>query len=133
MAGSPQFAVELNNNTIVYNSIDHSGGSGVRVNAWAGKSSVLGTNNIIYFNTSNTKDNNQCSSEAGSIDIVYSSVLETMPGDGNIVDDPLFVNADKDDYHLSAQSPCINTGNPSLPSDLDDSRSDMGALPYLDN
>jgi len=58
--------------------------------------------------------------------------------------DPLFVNSDADDYHLTSGSPCIDAGDPnsSLPGDIDGaprpqdgnkdgiSRGDMGAYEY---
>ena len=52
-------------------------------------------------------------------------------GEGNIDEDPLFVNADEGDYHLTEDSPCIDAGDPESPEDLDDTRVDMGAYPFL--
>ncbi|MBP6963945.1 MAG: right-handed parallel beta-helix repeat-containing protein [Armatimonadetes bacterium] len=49
---------------------------------------------------------------------------------GTIFADPLFVNAAAGDYHLQAASPCIDTGDPTM-FDPDGTRSDMGALPYV--
>jgi flagellar hook assembly protein FlgD len=40
--------------------------------------------------------------------------------------DPLFVNADSGNYHLSDNSPCIDAGDPSI-LDADSTISDMGA------
>jgi len=51
-------------------------------------------------------------------------------GDGNIDDDPRFFNADSGDYHLSPDSPCIDTGDPDSPLDPDSTRADMGALHF---
>jgi len=47
------------------------------------------------------------------------------PGVGCISANPLYVNPGED-FHLSAGSPCINTGDPSI-QDYDGSQSDMGA------
>lgn len=49
--------------------------------------------------------------------------------------DPLFVNPGLLDFHLRENSPCIDTGDPSiLDTNIDDSRSDIGAYggPYMD-
>ena len=56
---------------------------------------------------------------------------EVIWGDGNIDEDPLFVDADEGDYHLTEDSPCIDTGDPDSPEDPDGTQADMGAFPYL--
>jgi len=48
-------------------------------------------------------------------------------GTGCIEDDPLFLDPDNGDFHLTIGSPCINTGDPSSPPDPDGSQADMGA------
>jgi len=50
---------------------------------------------------------------------------------GNINEDPLFVDPTNGDYHLTASSPCIDAGDPSLPLDPDGTIADMGAF-YFD-
>lgn len=47
--------------------------------------------------------------------------------EGNIDTDPLFIDAENGDYHLTADSPCIDTGNPEADLDPDGTRADMGA------
>lgn len=90
--------------------------------------------------------------DANSLTIAYSDIeggedaIETLDngeinwGDGNIDDDPLFVNPDDDDYHLSwenypdvdeTRSPCIDAADPDLPEDPDETRADMGIYPYF--
>ena len=49
----------------------------------------------------------------------FSNVQGGWDGEGNINTDPLFCNADSNDFYLAANSPCIGTG---------ESGSDMGAL-----
>ena len=58
-------------------------------------------------------------------------------GEGNIDSDPLFVDPDNSDYHLTwenypeydeTMSPCIDSGDPDSDDDPDDTRADMGAL-----
>ncbi len=51
--------------------------------------------------------------------------------DGNIDEDPLFVNADNDDYHLTEDSPCIDAGDPESDPDPDGTRADMGAYYFI--
>jgi len=52
-------------------------------------------------------------------------------GDGNINEDPLFVNPDTSNYHLTEDSPCIDAGDPDSDRDPDLTRADMGAY-YFD-
>lgn len=40
--------------------------------------------------------------------------------------DPLFTDLEERDYHLTADSPCIDAGNPESPPDSDETRSDIG-------
>lgn len=47
-------------------------------------------------------------------------------GQGNIDNDPMFIDPANRDYTISANSPCKDTGDPNEPNDLDGSRSDMG-------
>lgn len=46
----------------------------------------------------------------------------------NIQNDPLFVDQENDDFHLSEDSPCIDQGHPNSDTDPDGTRRDMGAL-----
>jgi len=48
----------------------------------------------------------------------------------NIFLDPLFVDPELSDYHLSAESPCIDAGDPTSPLDPDSTIADMGAFYY---
>ncbi len=76
------------------------------------------------------------SSDSGPI-VAHCDVQGGWPGDGNIDEDPLFVDPDSDDYHLSTGSPCINVGSnyaPELPDEdiegnprIQHCRVDMGA------
>ncbi len=58
--------------------------------------------------------------------IIYNGG-EVNWGDGNIDEDPLFVDPDEGDYHLTTDSPCIDTGDPESHEDPDGTRADMGA------
>ncbi len=65
----------------------------------------------------------------------YNGMSDPTNTWGNISDDPLFVDALNDDYHLQSvangdpqTSPCVDTGDPDPTlDDADGSRSDMGA------
>jgi hypothetical protein len=49
----------------------------------------------------------------------------------NIYGNPRFLNSDAGDFHLEANSPCIDAGDPSLPRDPDGTVADIGAF-YFD-
>jgi len=58
----------------------------------------------------------------------YSNIQGGLPGSFGVIDaDPLFVNAAANDYRLTANSPCIDAGNPQQ-KDADGTRRDMGAF-----
>jgi flagellar hook assembly protein FlgD len=48
----------------------------------------------------------------GFTTVEYSNIQGGFDGQGNIDEDPLYVNAANHDYHLTVQSPCIDTGHP---------------------
>ena len=66
----------------------------------------------------------------GSVYIYYSDIQNGWAGIGNIDADPLFVDAANGDYHLTANSPCIDAGDPMSPYDPDGTIADMGAYYY---
>lgn len=61
----------------------------------------------------------------------YDDYVDCEAGIGSISADPLFVNQRQGDYNLEANSPCINTGDPSSPLDPDGTRADIGAFAYF--
>jgi predicted outer membrane repeat protein len=65
------------------------------------------------------------------ITVTYSDVQGSWGGEGNKDEDPLFIDPDNDDYHLLADSPCIDAGDPTydVPSG-GGCRIDMGAYEY---
>jgi predicted outer membrane repeat protein len=69
-------------------------------------------------------------------DWVGVNVTTNVNGDScdayfNIQADPLFVDPENGDYHLTENSPCIDAGDPNLPLDPDSTLADMGAF-YFD-
>ena len=53
------------------------------------------------------------------------------PGTGIIYDDPQFINSEQWNFQLSENSPCINSGNPDTFLDSDNSISDIGSNPFI--
>jgi parallel beta-helix repeat protein len=65
------------------------------------------------------------------ISISYSlSNTAVLPGQGNILIEPLMINPDGLNFHLQTGSPCIDKGDPQSPADNDGTRSDIGAYMY---
>ncbi|MHC4575183.1 MAG: PKD domain-containing protein [Planctomycetota bacterium] len=50
--------------------------------------------------------------QSNILSITYSDVESGWLGEGNIKEDPLFLDAANGDYHLQVDSPCINAGDP---------------------
>jgi predicted outer membrane repeat protein len=76
---------------------------------------------------------------SSNLTATYSDLEESWPGTGNIDADPLFVfpmdpsqaPTALGDYHLTASSPCVDSGNPAPQyNDPDGTRNDMGAFYY---
>ncbi len=106
-------------------------------------SSVLLQNCILYDNGENPiKLNNNgwglLSAEYSLIEgginaILFDDQDQFHLWDENIDEHPLFANPDEGDYHLTEDSPCIDTGDPDSPEDPDGTRADMGAFCYNQN
>ncbi|MEI7900437.1 MAG: lamin tail domain-containing protein [bacterium] len=66
-----------------------------------------------------------------TVDVSYTlSDTDPVPGTGNVVGDPLFLNADTGNYNLQTGSPAIDSGAPGSAADPDGSRADMGAFAF---
>lgn len=122
---SPQENIE--NNTIIDNYV-HGVGGGIACYYDAFpiiSNSILRGNktdsgdygNEIYvgMNSSSAGMTISYSNVEGGLDSVYVTGLGELDwGDGMIDSDPLFVDPDADDYHLTYPSPCHNTGDNSV-------------------
>ncbi len=114
------------NNTIVDNEASTSGGGlGCTISC-----SLVVTNTILRSNhaargpeayigdffspSSLTLSHSNISGGKASIRITSGSSL--VMGQGNIDADPIFVSQEKDDFHITADSPCLNCGDGSIPS-----------------
>ena len=58
----------------------------------------------------------------------YESSVDSGPG--LIQGDPLFVDPDNTNFQLTADSPCIDAGNPDVPHDSDCTVTDLGAYSF---
>jgi hypothetical protein len=93
--------VDINNCTIVRNQQHAICGNEIAIK-----------NSILYFN-GQLVEGVQISGE--DISVTFSDVQGGFDSDGNIDEDPIFVDADSSDYHLRTDSPCVDAGDPSDP------------------
>ncbi len=85
-------------------------------------------NCIVWFNTGSEITGNMFASYSAIPDYMGAIDGEVVFGAGVIHDDPLLQNWQSGNLQLTAESPCIDHGDPSLPFDADLTLSDMGAL-----
>jgi len=96
--------VNIINNTIAYNIVECDNclnGGGVSIYGNSQNNSIL--NSIIFGNKTNSNLD-----VSGQIDISYSLLGESVGGEGNINEDPLFEVS----FLLKKNSPCIDKGSP---------------------
>ncbi|OGC81370.1 MAG: hypothetical protein A2W07_06410 [candidate division Zixibacteria bacterium RBG_16_43_9] len=139
------------NNTIVGNYADESGGG---IYIWNFLSGTKIFNNIIAFNSDGINARNNpgytfrpaltyndfWENENGNFvgftsdvgDTTWGFNLNGTPCDSlyNIIRDPLFADTANFDFHLLANSPCIDAGDPKSPLDPDSTIADIGAFYY---
>jgi hypothetical protein len=128
----------LKNCTISNN--DAPDGSGLA--AWTSNYNI--TNSIVSFNGQGPSG---CGYEGSSFSITYSDIFGNIGGNwidslygpsglnGNIEQDPLFADTIAGNFHLTQNSPCVDSGDPASLLDPDNSRADMGTFYFnhLDN
>ncbi len=107
ISSAPDPLAAIVNNTIVRNDE-----YGVQSN-WA--TDVVITNCIIWDNASG-------SLPSSGYTVRYSCVEGTpvYSGEGNITNDPCFVDAEANDFHLAADSACIDAGDPDFEADVNE-------------
>lgn len=83
--------------------------------------------NSIFYNNK-APSNNDIFNEEIRVDVKYSRI-ENYSGIGNFMDDPLFIDVSGDNFHLRSDSPCRDTGDPSVLSyDINGTRNDIGVF-----
>ncbi|MCP4581184.1 MAG: hypothetical protein GY839_06165 [candidate division Zixibacteria bacterium] len=122
------------NNTIVDNTNSTAGQAGSIFLQW-GTGYIKVKNNIVAFNNKI----GIFARDATNVHVAYNcahgntdgDIVGVTPEEGNVYDDPLFIDQVNDNYNLTFGSTCIDTGDPNFPSDPDGTRADMGALFFM--
>ncbi len=130
--------VELQNVTIAENTAGRNGGAvwinhRVEINAVNSISWVTEPDEIFFLDGRNDPSSitvSFCDVLGGWDGIIANEDDEVVWGEGNINADPLFVDAENGDFHLTEDSPCIDAGDPESPRDPDRTRIEMGAFYY---
>ncbi|MCP3685012.1 MAG: T9SS type A sorting domain-containing protein [bacterium] len=82
-------------------------------------------NSIVYGNSAPDDPDIFVESNSPDPSVTYSDVLGGWAGEGNLDEDPQFVNPDNNNYNVCHGSPCLDSGDPSI-QDPDGSQSDIG-------
>ena len=115
--------VEIINN-VIYNNSSAIGGGGIHGNA-----STVIKNTILWQNKMNLPNIGEVPDQlSGSAIVTYSDIQDGYEGEGNIDQDPMFLDPDGSNFRLHSLSPCIDAGDPDPTyNDPDGTRNDMGA------
>jgi len=90
-------------------------------------SSFIATDSFEGHDRNNQVWIDWCDTEDGVDSVLINGDDTLLWGDNNLDADPLFLDPDNGDYRLSANSPCIDAGDPEAPLDPDGTRVDIGA------
>jgi len=96
--------VQIMQCTVVDNFADH--GGGIYCNKY-GNIAILGC--ILWGNTAEASPQ-----ISGTPSVSFCDVQGGFSGSSNLESDPLFVSPGSGDYHLTLNSPCIDSGDPNL-------------------
>jgi hypothetical protein len=113
--------------------LDHCTLTGNPTNVWANRKDNAPGPFIDYRITNSVLwggDSVQSDFGPTNFTIGYCDLSEPWPGDGNLMADPLFVDAPNRNFQLQPYSPCIDSGNVASPLDGDGSRTDMGFVVF---
>ena len=131
--GSQSGSITADHLTVVNNTASQAGGG-----FYGTSPNLLLCNSIFFANESNEASQiflmrgtaviSYCDIEGGRNEMHVSHGHQLTWGDGNIDDDPQFNDPGNDDFHLTEDSPCIDTGDPESREDPDGTRTDMGAF-----
>ena len=133
-------SLNIINSNIIKNTVSSNvSGAGIYID---GGSSII-NNSIIYFNYNEDTSNNPnfnldgySSNNFNEYEVTYSNIQGTdnwIPnGLGIISQDPLFNDLNNNNFTLTSESPCIDTGDPSILDD-DGTISDMGVYSFNQN
>lgn len=102
----------ITNNTIFGNSANDCGGA---IEIKLCNAAVMITNTILWKNYAPTGSQIYLNSSTDPV-VTYCDVEGSWPGQGNIDSDPLFADSTNDDFHLTFNSPCKDTGDNNAPN-----------------
>jgi len=90
-----------------------------------------GSADVLNSIFADSKESSYTVDNFSSININYSiSNTDLLPGQQNIIAEPLMINPDGANFHLQTGSPCIDSGDPNSHFDDDNSPADIGAFIY---
>lgn len=96
----------------------------------ANQGKVIVRNSIVWENAGfQVKAFGPPYDEGCTIDVTFSTVQYGIEGKGNLLKNPKFVDADKGDFRLLPESPCVDAGDPDAPRDADGTPIEQGAFP----
>ena len=104
----------------IYNNSNTSIGSSILINS----TSISEMKNCILW-SSETYFGSQIAT-SGFLNVSYSNIKNGFTGTNNIDRNPLFCDPANNDFDLTLQSSCINSGDPTYPYDPDGTIADMG-------
>ena len=123
---------------VLNNTISHNQGDGVRYfgGTWVFKNNIITHNDgyglFTFEGTVYLAHNNVWGNVSGSDTMNYYGWGESsIKNNGNVSEDPCFGNSVHGNFHLSFDSPCIDSGDPNDPVPPEGGhRIDMGAIEY---